>query len=92
VETGEPEEYLLEDAVILILSQRATGRPPPHLVAGLIAPLGRGLMGRHSQFKARAPAERVLEILRMETRVAMALCGAASVKDLSPALVRKVKV
>jgi 4-hydroxymandelate oxidase len=34
--------------------------------------------------------ERVLEILRTETRVAMAQCGAASVKELSPALIRKV--
>lgn len=32
--------------------------------------------------------ERVLEILRTETRVAMAQCGVASVKELSPAFVR----
>jgi 4-hydroxymandelate oxidase len=34
--------------------------------------------------------EKVLEILRTETRVAMAQCGAASIKELSPALVQKV--
>ncbi len=34
--------------------------------------------------------ERVLEILRTETRVAMAQCGAATIKDLTPGLVRRV--
>ncbi|HEX9465059.1 MAG TPA: alpha-hydroxy acid oxidase [Alphaproteobacteria bacterium] len=33
--------------------------------------------------------ERVLEILRTETRVAMGQCGVASVKELSPAFVRR---
>jgi 4-hydroxymandelate oxidase len=33
--------------------------------------------------------ERVLELLRLETRVAMQQCGAPSIKDLTPALVRR---
>jgi len=33
--------------------------------------------------------ERVLEILRTETRVAMGQCGVASIKELSPAFVRR---
>jgi isopentenyl diphosphate isomerase/L-lactate dehydrogenase-like FMN-dependent dehydrogenase len=33
--------------------------------------------------------ERVLEILRTETQVAMAQCGAAAIKDLSPSLVHR---
>src|SRR5262249_4587872 len=33
--------------------------------------------------------ERVLELLRLETRVAMQQCGAPSIKHLTPALVRR---
>jgi len=33
--------------------------------------------------------ERVLELLRLETRTAMQQCGAPSIKDLTPALVRR---
>jgi 4-hydroxymandelate oxidase len=33
--------------------------------------------------------ERVLELLRLETRVAMQQCGAPSIKDLTPTLVRR---
>jgi 4-hydroxymandelate oxidase len=38
----------------------------------------------------QAGVERVLELLRAETRVAMRQCGAASMKGLSPAMVRRV--
>ena len=38
----------------------------------------------------QAGVERVLEILRTETGVAIAQCDAASIKELSPALIRKV--
>lgn len=34
--------------------------------------------------------ERVLELLRLETRTAMQQCGTPSIKDLTPALVRRV--
>jgi len=33
--------------------------------------------------------ERVLELLRLETRVALQQCGAPSLKDLTPAMVRR---
>jgi 4-hydroxymandelate oxidase len=33
--------------------------------------------------------ERVLEIMRVETRAAMQQCGARAVKDLNPAFVRR---
>jgi len=32
----------------------------------------------------------VLELLRLETRIAMQQCGAPAVRDLTPALVRRV--
>jgi len=38
----------------------------------------------------QAGVERVLEIMRTETRVAMAQCGARTVKELTPAMVRRV--
>ena len=34
--------------------------------------------------------ERVLELLRFETRVAMQQCGAPTIRDLTPAMVRRV--
>lgn len=34
--------------------------------------------------------ERVLELLRLETRIAMQQCGAPAIRDLTPALVRRV--
>jgi hypothetical protein len=37
----------------------------------------------------QAGVERVLELLPAETRVAMRQCGAASIKGLSPAMVRR---
>ena len=38
----------------------------------------------------QAGVERVLELLRTELEAAMRQCGAPSVKDITPALVRKV--
>ena len=38
----------------------------------------------------QAGVERVLEIMRTETQVAMAQCGARTVKELTPAMVRRV--
>ena len=61
----------------------------------------RAMAHRHAKFfsviaihRTNTPAgvrflERVLEILRTETGVAMAQCGVASVKELSPAFVRR---
>jgi 4-hydroxymandelate oxidase len=37
----------------------------------------------------QAGVERVLELLRAETRVAMQQCGAASIKEITPAMVRR---
>ena len=37
----------------------------------------------------QAGVERVLELLRIETRAAMQQCGARSIKDLTPNHVRK---
>jgi isopentenyl diphosphate isomerase/L-lactate dehydrogenase-like FMN-dependent dehydrogenase len=37
----------------------------------------------------QAGVERVLELLRTELQAAMQQCGAPSVKDITPALVRK---
>jgi isopentenyl diphosphate isomerase/L-lactate dehydrogenase-like FMN-dependent dehydrogenase len=35
------------------------------------------------------PVERVLELLRLETHIAMQQCGAPSIKDLTPVVVRR---